>query len=68
MTSLPVQLLKMRNRGSHVREYKADIVIFNPETISDTATYADPCRYCTGVEYVLVNGIINIEKTSTTET
>jgi N-acyl-D-aspartate/D-glutamate deacylase len=62
MTSLPAQFLKMKDRGLLREGYKADIVIFNRETISDHATYADSRRYATGVEYVLVNGKVSVEK------
>jgi N-acyl-D-amino-acid deacylase len=40
----------------------ADISIFNPATISDKATYENPWQYSTGVEYVLVNGTVVIDK------
>ena len=41
--------------------YKADIVIFDPETIRDNGTYADARQYSTGTEYVIVNGKVSIE-------
>jgi N-acyl-D-aspartate/D-glutamate deacylase len=41
--------------------YKADIAIFDPETIREHATYADSRQYSTGTEYVIVNGKIEIE-------
>ena len=41
--------------------FKADIVIFDPETIRDHATYADARKYATGVEYVIVGGQISVE-------
>jgi len=62
MTSLPAQFLQMKDRGLLLRGYKADVVIFDPETIRDNATYADSRRYATGVEYVIINGKISIEK------
>ncbi len=40
----------------------ADIVIFNLKEIKDNATYENPCNYPTGIEYVLVNGEIVVEK------
>ena len=43
------------------RGYKADIIIFDPETVKDNSTYADACQYSTGIEYVIINGKISIE-------
>ena len=61
LTSLPAQFLGLRSRGLLVEGFKADIAVFDPETISDHATYADARRYATGVEYVIVNGRLSIE-------
>jgi N-acyl-D-amino-acid deacylase len=36
----------------------ADIVIFNPQTVIDCATYEEPTQFPIGIEYVIVNGII----------
>jgi len=62
MTSLPASFLQMKDRGRLERGYKADIVIFDPETIRDNATHADSHQYSSGIEYVMVNGNISIEK------
>jgi N-acyl-D-aspartate/D-glutamate deacylase len=40
----------------------ADLVVFDPRTIRDTATYLDPHRYPEGVVYVLVNGQLTIDE------
>jgi N-acyl-D-amino-acid deacylase len=40
----------------------ADVAIFNPATIADKATYANPYQYATGMQYVLVNGTVVIDK------
>jgi len=61
MTSLPASFLQIKDRGLLVRGYKADIVIFNPETVMDNATHSDARQYSTGTEYVIVNGKISIE-------
>ena len=61
MTSLPADLLQMKNRGLLKKGYKADIAIFDPDTIKDNATFADARQYSTGTEYVIVNGKISIE-------
>ncbi len=66
MTSLPAQFLGMKDRGLLLEGFKADVVVFDPDTISDHATYADAHRYATGVELVLVNGVIVIENGSHT--
>jgi N-acyl-D-amino-acid deacylase len=57
LTALPASNLGLRDRGRLVPGAFADIVIFDPNTISDHATYADPHRYSTGVSDVFVNGI-----------
>ena len=61
MTSLPAQSLQMNNRGVLPEGYKADVVIFDPETIKDNATHADARQYSTGTETVIVGGKISIE-------
>lgn len=62
MTSLPASFLRLKSRGILQEGSVADLVIFDPETVRDNATYADSRRYCSGVEYVIVNGVISIEK------
>ena len=42
--------------------YKADIVVFNPDTIREKGTHSDARQYSTGTEYVIVNGKISIER------
>jgi len=41
--------------------YKADVVVFDPQTIRYNATYANPRQYSTGADFVLVNGEISVE-------
>ncbi len=62
MTSLPASFLQMKDRGLLMKGYKADIVIFDPETVKDNSTHSDARQYSTGTEYVIVNGKISIEK------
>jgi N-acyl-D-amino-acid deacylase len=57
LTALPAQNLRIRNRGSLTLGYFADVVVFNPETIQDHATFAEPHQYATGVSHVFVNGV-----------
>ena len=56
LTSLPASNLKITKRGLLQRGYFADIVIFDPETIADRATYQQPHQYAVGIEHVFVNG------------
>ncbi len=57
MTSVPARRLQLKERGLINAGYWADIVILNPDTVTDTATYLDPYRYPIGIEYVFVNGV-----------
>jgi len=61
MTSYPASIIGLRERGLLVPGFWADIVIFNPETIIDRATYEDPNQYPEGIEYVFVNGKIAVK-------
>jgi N-acyl-D-amino-acid deacylase len=56
MTSVPAMRLQLKDRGLIKAGYWADIVVLDPETIADTATYLDPYKYPIGIEHVLVNG------------
>jgi N-acyl-D-amino-acid deacylase len=56
LTSLPAENLKIRRRGALRPGHHADIVIFDPATITDHATFEQPHQYATGVEHVFVNG------------
>ena len=56
LTSLPATNLKLKKRGSLAVGNYADVVIFDPETIIDRATYEKPHQYATGVSAVFVNG------------
>ena len=68
MTSLPATNLKLDRRGSLAPGYFADVVVFDPATIKDHATYEKPQQYATGVRHVVVNGtpvIVDGEHTDT---
>jgi len=56
LTGLSADKLKIVERGYLRAGYYADIVVFDPETIIDNATFEDPHQYATGVEHVFVNG------------
>jgi N-acyl-D-amino-acid deacylase len=57
MTSLPANSFRLKQRGELRPGNWADIVVFDPEKISDPATYADPHHYAVGIPCVLVNGV-----------
>ena len=56
MTSMPADRIGHFNRGRIQVDAFADIVVFDPETVQDNATYTDPHRYPTGIDHVIVNG------------
>lgn len=56
LTGLPASNLKLKNRGLLKKGYFADIVVFDPNKISDHATFENPMQYATGVNHVWVNG------------
>jgi len=60
MTSLPASKLGLRDRGVLKPGNAADIVIFDPERISDKATFNNPHQFACGIEYVIVNGKVVI--------
>jgi N-acyl-D-amino-acid deacylase len=61
MTSLPANTFRMEQRGQICQGFWADIVVFDPATVTDPATYSDPHHYATGIPFVLVNGRLVIE-------
>lgn len=61
MTSLPAAVFGMTDRGMIRPGAAADVVIFDPARIRDTATYADPHRLAEGVSCVLVNGVVVLD-------
>ena len=61
MTSLTADKLGLEGRGRLVEGCFADIVVFNPDTVIDKATFADPHQYPEGIEVVVVNGTVVID-------
>ncbi len=57
LTFLPAENLKLDHRGRLAPGYYADVVVFDPKTIADHATYEKPAQYATGVRQVWVNGV-----------
>jgi N-acyl-D-aspartate/D-glutamate deacylase len=62
MTSFPANRLGIKDRGMIAEGYVADLVIFDPDRIRDRATYENPRRFSEGIDYVIVNGKILLEK------
>jgi N-acyl-D-amino-acid deacylase len=62
MTSLPAQILGLKDRGMLRENYWADIAIFDPEKVRDRANYVNPHQYAEGVPYVLVNGELVVDE------
>ena len=56
MTGLAAQKLRWAERGLLKKEYKADLVIFDPQTVADCATFEEPHQYPQGINHVVVNG------------
>ena len=56
LTSLPADTLRIKDRGRLSVGQFADVVIFDPKTISDRSTYEQPHQYAVGVRDVWVNG------------
>lgn len=61
MTSLPASRMKLYDRGLLKPGMAADIVAFDPETVRDRSTYADPLHYSEGIPYVAVNGQLVVD-------
>src|SRR5262249_25722947 len=61
MTSMPANRLKLYDRVRSAQGMAADLVVLDPNTIQDTATFAKPLSLPTGISYVLVNGRVAVE-------
>ena len=61
MTSLPAARLGLADRGKIATGLMADVVVFDPATVADKATYEQPHQYPVGIDYVLVNGQIEVD-------
>jgi N-acyl-D-aspartate/D-glutamate deacylase len=62
MSGFPAERMRFKNRGTIAKGHIADIVIFDPNTVIDRATFKDPHQYPTGIPYVLVNGELVVSK------
>lgn len=61
-TSMPAGMIGLKDRGLIKVGNMADVVVFNPATIREKATFSNPHQYSSGVEYLLVNGVLVIDR------
>ncbi len=61
MTSLPAKRMKLQDRGIIQKGNWADVVIFNFDKIKDNATWKEPYKTPSGIDFVLVNGVVVVE-------
>jgi N-acyl-D-amino-acid deacylase len=61
MTALPAERIGLRMRGQLRQGWFADVVVFDPETVIDRSTFAEPHQYPTGIDWVIVNGAVAVE-------
>lgn len=67
MTGMPAQRFGLEDRGLIRQGYWADLVLFDPEKIIDTATFTDPARPAEGIRGVWVNGVLSYTDHGATE-
>ncbi len=60
MTSLPARTFSFHDRGIVRPGFVADLVLFDPDRVTDKATFADPHQYSEGFDYVIVNGVVAV--------
>ncbi|HEX5104889.1 MAG TPA: amidohydrolase family protein, partial [Pirellulaceae bacterium] len=60
-SGLPADILGLKDRGYLKPGYHADVVVFDPATFRDTATFVKPLQWATGVKLLLVNGQVAVE-------
>ena len=68
MTGLPAANVGLKERGLIREGYFADVTIFDPKTVIDRATFEEPNQYPDGINYVIVNGKIEVDKGERTST
>jgi N-acyl-D-amino-acid deacylase len=58
MTTFPATVLKLHDRGRLRVGAAADVVVFDPATVADRATFEEPFQYPAGIKAVVVNGVV----------
>jgi N-acyl-D-amino-acid deacylase len=61
MTSLPAQILGLRDRGQVREGFAADLAIFDPAAVGETNSFEKPKSYAAGIPYTIVNGVLVID-------
>ena len=61
MTGLPAANVGLQQRGLIRPGYFADVTVFDPKTVIDRATFEDPNQYPIGINYVIVNGQLEVD-------
>ncbi len=61
MTSMPATRLGLDGRGTIAAGKFADLVVFDPATVIDRATFAEPHQYPLGIDHVIVNGVVSVD-------
>jgi dihydroorotase/N-acyl-D-amino-acid deacylase len=61
MTGMPAARLGLADRGVLRTGAYADIVVFDPERVADRATFDAPHQYPAGIEFVLINGVVEVD-------
>jgi N-acyl-D-aspartate/D-glutamate deacylase len=62
MTTLPAQILGLRDRGQVREGFAADLAIFDPAAVGETNSFEKPKSYSAGVRYTIVNGVLVIDR------
>jgi N-acyl-D-aspartate/D-glutamate deacylase len=62
MTGMPADKLRLHDRGYIMKGQAADLVIFDPQAITDLPSYENPYQNNPGIDFVLVNGTCTMEK------
>jgi N-acyl-D-aspartate/D-glutamate deacylase len=66
MTGMCATRLGLKDRGILKPGAAADVAVFDPRTVKDEATFADPHRHPTGIPWVVVNGALVVDRNSFT--
>jgi N-acyl-D-amino-acid deacylase len=60
-SAVPAKFFGFKERGTIARGNFADVIVFDPQTIADRSTYAEPTLLATGMKFVLVNGVLAVD-------